>query len=174
MFSSSMRCGASTAAAAEQSLLRRRHGATANAADQTLHCSSWPAGEFQEIVQRSMPALSTSRVDSIFMRPALSGWKLSISAPSRIGSQPPRTRRRPHLAQKHDRRVPFCTSCGGTESQPPIAYIGRGGATNRALLISWPSHFASTLARIAFARSSSPAPPRSNPFTSISSIANRQ
>src|SRR5579872_2195791 len=91
-----------------------------------------------------------------------------------IGSQPHRTRRRPHLAQKHDRRVPFCTSCGGTESQPPIAYIGRGGATNRALLISWPSHFASTLARIAFARSSSPAPPRSNPFTSISSIANRQ
>jgi len=56
-----------------------------NAADQTLHCSSWPAGEFQEIVQRSMPALSTSRVDSIFMRPALSGWKLSISAPSRTG-----------------------------------------------------------------------------------------
>ena len=31
------------------------------------------------------------------------------------------------------------------ETQPPMAYMGLGGATKRAELISWPSHLAATL-----------------------------
>jgi hypothetical protein len=57
---------------------------------------------------------------------------------------------------------------------PPIEYIGRGGATNFAELISWPIHFLRTVSRIVAAISSSGAPLRSRPFTSVSSIANKQ
>jgi hypothetical protein len=57
---------------------------------------------------------------------------------------------------------------------PPIAYIGRGGGTNREELISWPAHLPATLRRITAAISASGALPRNISFTSSSSIANRQ
>src|SRR5277367_4816984 len=61
-----------------------------------------------------------------------------------------------------------------TGPQPPMACIGRGGATNWGLLISCPSHFLPTQPRIAAAISASGAPLRSSSLTSVSSMANRQ
>src|SRR5450759_2749375 len=57
---------------------------------------------------------------------------------------------------------------------PPMEYMGRGGATNFAELISWPSHLPATLRRTSAAISSSVAPERISVFTSSSSMANRQ
>src|SRR6185437_5807254 len=57
---------------------------------------------------------------------------------------------------------------------PPIEYIGRGGGTNFEELISWPSHFAAMVERIAAAIASSRAFERSRSRTSVSSSANRQ
>ncbi len=56
---------------------------------------------------------------------------------------------------------------------PPIAYIGRGGATNCAVPISCPIHLRIRFSRIAASTCPS-SPPLNNPRTSISSTANRQ
>src|SRR5580658_3393764 len=81
----------------------------------------------------------------------------------------------PHQMAKVQRRamraLPALRVC---VHYPPIAYIGRGGATKREVLISCPSHLPATLRRIRAAISSSDAPPRSIPLTSSSSMANRQ
>ena len=70
-----------------------------------------------------------------------------------------------HANQKRETR---------NEVYPPIAYIGRGGATNFDELISCPNHFLWTVPRMVAAISSSGAPERNTPLTSVSSIANRQ
>src|SRR5690606_35159692 len=58
---------------------------------------------------------------------------------------------------------------------PPIACIVRSGFTNRAVLISCPSHFAHTVRRITSARAAgSGSARRRSGFTSTSSRANRQ
>ena len=56
------------------------------------------------------------------------------------------------------RRVHMCERPVAANLYPPIAYIGRGGATNFALLISCPIHFFCTQARMVAAISSSGAP----------------